>query len=151
MRLVIKAKFVLKDTDHLLRKFHMEAGGQMQASIDTAFLRYSEMYMPYDSGSLIARSYAATVIGSGRVVFTGPYAHYLYHGEIYGPNIPVFDDDSGEPTRFFSPKNRKKYPTGRPLRFSPDKNPNAQAHWAEVAKANHMNAILEEARKAAKR
>ena len=58
MRAVIKAKFVLKDTDHLLRKFHMEAGGQMQASIDTAFLRYSEMYMPYDSGSLIARSYA---------------------------------------------------------------------------------------------
>ena len=30
MRAMIKAKFVLKDTDHLLRKFHMEAGGQMQ-------------------------------------------------------------------------------------------------------------------------
>lgn len=151
MRAVIKAKFVLKDTDHLLRKFHMEAGGQMQEVIDEKVIEYSIPYCPFDTGTLAYSPYIASMIGSGRVVYPGPYAHYLYHGEIYGPNIPVFDDDSGEPTRFFSPKNRKKYPTGRPLRFSPDKNPNAQAHWAEVAKANHMNAILEEARKAAKR
>ncbi len=151
MRTVIKAKFVLKDTDHLLRKFHMEAGGQMQEVIDEKVIEYSIPYCPFDTGTLAYSPYIASMIGSGRVVYPGPYAHYLYHGEIYGPNIPVFDDDSGEPTRFFSPKNRKKYPTGRPLRFSPDKNPNAQAHWAEVAKANHMNAILEEARKAAKR
>lgn len=151
MRAVIKAKFVLKDTDHLLRKFHMEAGGQMQEVIDEKVIEYSIPYCPFDTGTLAYSPYIASMIGSGRVVYPGPYAHYLYHGEIYGPNIPVFDDDSGEPTRFFSPKNRKKYPTGRPLRFSPDKNPNAQAHWAEAAKANHMNAILEEARKAAKR
>ena len=144
MRTVIKAKFVL-------RKFHMEAGGQMQEVIDEKVIEYSIPYCPFDTGTLAYSPYIASMIGSGRVVYPGPYAHYLYHGEIYGPNIPVFDDDSGEPTRFFSPKNRKKYPTGRPLRFSPDKNPNAQAHWAEVAKANHMNAILEEARKAAKR
>lgn len=151
MRTMIKAKFVLKDTDHLLRKFHMEAGGQMQEVIDEKVIEYSIPYCPFDTGTLAYSPYIASMIGSGRVVYPGPYAHYLYHGEIYGPNIPVFDDDSGEPTRFFSPKNRKKYPTGRPLHFSPDKNPNAQAHWAEVAKANHMNEILEEARKAAKR
>lgn len=151
MRTMIKAKFVLKDTDHLLQKFHMEAGGQMQEVIDEKVIEYSIPYCPFDTGTLAYSPYIASMIGSGRVVYPGPYAHYLYHGEIYGPNIPVFDDDSGEPTRFFSPKNRKKYPTGRPLHFSPDKNPNAQAHWAEVAKANHMNEILEEARKAAKR
>ena len=148
MRLIIHAKFELKDTQHLLEKFHMEPGGQMQASIDTAVLRYSEMYMPYDSGSLIARSYSSTVVGSGRVVFPGPYAHYLYHGEVYGPNIPIFEDDSGIPTTYRSPP--KKYPTGRAIHFSPDKNPNAQAHWTEVAVANHWKDILAEARKAAK-
>lgn len=151
MRRIINAKFVLKDTDHLLRKFHMEAGGQMQSVIDEKFIEACKPYTPWRTGSLWNRAESTTVKGSGKIIFPGPYAHYLYHGEIYGPNIPVFDDDSGEPTRFFSPKNRKKYPTGRPIRFSPDKNPNAQAHWAEVAKANHMNEILEEARKAAKR
>ena len=150
MRLIIHAKFELKDDQHLLKKFHMEPGGAMQAAVDTAVLRYSEMYMPYDSGSLIARSYSSTVVGSGRVVFPGPYAHYLYHGEVYGPNIPIFEDDSGIPTTYRSPKNKKKYPTGRPIKFSPDKNPNAQAHWTEVAVVNHWKDIIAEARKAAR-
>lgn len=150
MRLIIHAKFELKDTNHLLKKFHMEDRGKMQAAIDTAVLRYSGMYMPMDSGSLIARSHSATIIGSGRVVFPGPYAHYLYHGEVYGPNIPIFEDDSGIPTTYRSPKNKKKYPTGRALNIKTDKNPQATSHWWEVAKANHLDAILEEARKAAR-
>lgn len=150
MRLIIHAKFELKDTNHLLKKFHMEDRGKMQEAIDTAVLRFSEMYMPKDSGSLIARSWDATVKGSGRVVFPGPYAHYLYHGEVYGPSFPIFDDDSGEPTTFRSRKNQKKYPTGRALNFKPDNNPQATSHWWEAAKANHLDAILEEARKAAR-
>ena len=149
MRLIIKAKFEMKDTEHLLAKFELQKGGKVQAAIDTAFLRYSEMYMPFDSGSLIARSYSSTVIGSGKIIFPGPYAHYLYHGEIYGPNIPIFEDDSGIPTTYRSPKNKKKFPTGRPLQFSKDKNPNAQAHWAEVTIQNHIKEIMEVARKAA--
>lgn len=148
MRLIIHAKFEMKDTSHMLMKFGMEKGGRVQQAIDTSALRYSEMYMPMDSGSLIKRSYAATVIGSGRIVFPGPYAHYLYHGEVYGPNIPIFDDDSGIPTSYWSPK--KKYPTGRELNIKIDKNPHATSHWWDVAKANHLKDIFEEARKAAR-
>ena len=150
MRLIIKAKCFLPDTNHLLAAHGLDKGGRVQQAIDTAALRYSEMYMPMDSGNLIKRSYAATVIGSGRIVFPGPYAHYLYYGEVYGPNIPIFEDDSGIPTTYRSPKNKKKYPTGRALNIKTDKNPNACSHWWEVAKANHMKDILEEARKAAK-
>ena len=145
MRLIIHAKFELKDTNHMLKKFHMEDRGRMQAAIDTAVLRYSEMYMPMDSGSLIARSYSATVIGSGRVVFPGPYAHYLYHGEVYGPNIPVFEDDSGVPTRWFSPPGRKKTPTGRSLTYATDVNPLAGSFWFERMKADHLEDIKKEA------
>ena len=148
MRLIIKAKFEIKDTEHLLRKFGLEKGGRVQQVVDTSVLRYSEMYMPKDSGSLIKRTYQATVIGSGKIIFPGPYAHYLYHGEVYGPNIPIFEDDSGIPTTYRSPK--KKYPTGRPLTFSKDKNAQATDHWFEYAKANHMKNIIAEARKAAR-
>ena len=150
MRLIIKAKCFLPDTNHLLAAHGLDKGGRVQQAIDTAALRYSEMYMPMDSGNLIKRSYAATVIGSGRIVFPGPYAHYLYYGEVYGPNIPIFEDDSGIPTTYRSPKNKKKYPTGRALKIKTDKNPHATSHWWEAAKANHMNDILEEARKAAR-
>ena len=150
MRVIIKAKFVLNDTAHLLTKFGMQKSGRVQAAIDNAALRYSEMYMPLDSGSLIARTYEATVVGSGKIVFPGPYAHYLYHGEVYGPNIPIFDDGSGIPTRYFSPRGKKKFPTGIALNIKIDKNPNATSHWWDVAKANHLKEIIEEARKAAK-
>ena len=149
MRVIIKAKFVLNDTNHLLAKFNMQKGGRVQAAIDNAALRYSEMYMPLDSGSLIARTYETTVVGSGKIVFPGPYAHYLYYGEIYGPNIPIFEDDSGIPTRYISPKGKKKFPTGRALDIKIDKNPNATSHWWDVAKANHLKEIIAEARKAA--
>lgn len=148
MRLVIKAKCFLKDTNHLLRKFGLEKGGEVQEVIDMASLRYSAMYMPMNSGNLIKRSWLSTDLGSGRLIFPGPYAHYLYYGEVYGPNIPIFDDDSGIPVTYRSPKNKKKYPTGRALQYSKDPNPHACSHWWEVAKANHIKDILEEARKA---
>lgn len=148
MRIIIHAKCFLQDDQHLLEKFGMEKGGRVQQAIDTASLRYSEIYMPKDSGSLIKRTFDETVIGSGKLVFPGPYAHYLYHGEVYGPNIPIFEDDSGIPTTYRSPK--KKYPTGRALSIKLDKNPHATSHWWEVAKSNHFKQIIQEARKAAR-
>ena len=149
MKAIIKAKCFAPDTEHTLQKFDLQSGGKVQAVIDNAVLRFSAPYMPMDTGSLIKRSYAATVIGSGRVVFPGPYAHYLYYGEVYGPNIPVFEDGSGEPTRFFSPPGQTKHPTGRKLQYSTDMNPLAGPFWFERMKADHREDILQEAKNAA--
>lgn len=148
MRLIIEAKCFLKDDEHLINKFGLAPGGRAQRAVDTSSLRYSEKYMPMRSGSLIKRTYSETVVGSGELVFPGPYAHYLYHGEVYGPSFPIFDDDSGEPTMWRSRKNIKKHATGKPLNISTEKNPNATSHWWEVAKANHWKQILVEAQKA---
>lgn len=68
-----------------------------------------------------------------------------------GPNIPIFEDDSGEPTRFFSPKGKKKHLTGAELKYRTDKNPLAGSFWIERMKADHMDDILKEAQNNVKR
>lgn len=139
------------DTQKLLEKFNLESGGQVQRVIDAAVIRYDMPYVPWDTGTLARSPYSVTDIGSGEVIYPGPYAHYQYYGEIYGPNIPVFEDNTGEPTRYFSPKGREKHPTGRPLQYSPEPNSLAGSYWFERMKADHLDDIVDEAKKAVRR
>lgn len=132
------------------RRLHLEPGGAVQMAIDNAVMKYAQPFIPFDSGQLAKSCYTATVAGSGVVEWPGPYAHYMYMGEVYGPNIPVFDDNSGVPTRFFSPPKKKKHPTGRALDYKLDKNPLAGPRWIEPMKAAYMGNILQEAQNAMK-
>lgn len=135
------------DTSGLLETLGLQEGGRVQKVIDKSVIDYCIPYVPHDTGALEISAYSATEIGSGEVVYPGPYAHYMFYGEVYGPNIPVFVDDSGEPAYFFSPPGRKKHPTGRALQYNRDVNPLAGAFWAQRMAADHMNDILEEAKK----
>ena len=139
-----------KSKAELLQRYNLETGGKVQQVIDKAVIDKSAAYVPFDSGTLANSAYGATQIGSGKIVYPGPYAHYQYYGEVYGPNIPVFDDDSGTPTRFFSRPGEKKHPTGRPLHYKTDVNPLAGSFWFERMKADHLNEIVQEAEDAAK-
>ena len=135
----------------LLAQFGLEEGGIVQQVIDKSVIDYCMPYVPHDTGTLETSPYAVTAIGSGEVVYPGPYAHYMYYGEVYGPNIPVFIDDSGEPAYFFSPPGEKKHPTGKQLQYSTDYNPLAGPFWLERMKADHLQDIIEEARKNVRR
>ena len=141
--------FMPKDTAKMLKKFNLEKGGLVQQTIDKTVIDYDLAYAPWETGSLAKSAYGATQIGSGRVVYPGPYAHYQYYGEIYGPNIPVFEDDTGVPTRFFSPPGQKKHPTGRSLNHATDVNPLAGPFWFERMKADRMQDIVQEAKNVA--
>ena len=132
----------------LLEKYGLNRGGRVQQVIDKAVIDWNLKYVPWETGTLGKSAYAATEIGSGRVVYPGPYARYLYYGEVYGPNIPVFEDDTSEPTRYYSPPGRSKSPTGRSLTYSKDVNPLAGAFWNERMKADHLQDIIEEAKDA---
>ena len=143
---IFKVRVVFNGSDDLLHKHHLEKGGLVQQTIDKSVIDWNLQYVPWKTGSLGKSAYSATQIGSGKVIYPGPYARYLYYGEVYGPNIPVFDDDSGVPTRFFSPPGRKKHPTGRALQYRTDVNPLAGSHWFERMKADHREDILREAK-----
>jgi hypothetical protein len=137
----------LADSSDLLQRFHLEKGGLVQQVIDKSVIDWDLQYCPWETGTLAKSAYTNTEIGSGKVVYRGPYAHYLYYGEVYGPNFPIFEDNTGEPTGFRSPP--KKYPTGRQLQYSTDVNPLAGSFWFERMKADHKDDILKEARSAA--
>lgn len=141
--------FMPRDTATLLRRFNLEKGGKVQQVIDTKVIEFDEDYAPWDSGTMAKSAYGATQIGSGKVIYPGPYAHYMYYGEVYGPNIPVFEDDSGVPMRFFSPPGRKKHPTGRAMKYKTDVNSLAGPFWFERMKADRMQDIVQEAKNAA--
>lgn len=149
IKLDMQKSFMPKDVASMLRKFNLEQGGKVQQVIDKSVIDYCLQYVPWETGTLGKSAYGATQIGSGKVVYPGPYAHYLYYGEVYGPNIPVFEDDSGVPTRFFSPPGRKKHPTGRELQYATDVNPLAGSYWFERMKADHMKDIIREAKNVA--
>ena len=149
MATTIKAKIDWHGQADLLKKANLEKGGLVQQAIDKAVIDWNMQYCPMETGTLAKSPYSVTEIGSGKVIYPGPYSRYLYYGEVMGPNIPVFDDDSGEPTRFFSPPGQKKHLTGRQLQFSTDLNPLAGAFWFERMKADHTDDILKEAKSVA--
>ncbi|MBR2797277.1 MAG: hypothetical protein IKE17_05970 [Clostridia bacterium] len=123
----------------------LEDGGRVQKAIDKAVIDYSLPYWAWETGTMARGAYAATRYGSGQVIWPGPYAGYQYRGIVYGPNIPVFEDNTGIPTRFFSIPGSKKHPTGKKLKYSTDTNPLAGAFPIERMKADRMEDILTEA------
>lgn len=145
----VRKVFMPQNTAAMLARFNLETGGKVQQAIDKAVIDYNMTYVPWETGTLARSAYNATQIGSGKVVYPGPYAHYMYYGEVYGPNIPVFDNESDTPTRFFSPPGKKKHPTGRALKYATDVNALAGSFWFERMKADHMQDIIREAKDAA--
>lgn len=145
--MILTAKVGLQfDEAAALERLNLQSGGLVQQTIDKSVIDWNLQYCPWETGNQAKSAYTATQIGSGRVIYPGPAAHYLYYGEVYGPNIPIFDDDSGEPTGFFSPPNKKKHPTGKALEYSTDVNPLAGAFWFERMKADHLEDIVREAK-----
>ena len=137
--------FITPDVNKMLSRLNLESGGKVQQAIDKAVIDWNLQYAPWETGLLAKSPYAVTDIGSGTVVYPGPYAHYQYYGEVYGPNIPIFDDDTG-PSGWFSPPGREKHPTGRDLQYKTDMNPLAGSFWHERMKADHIDDIVQEAR-----
>ena len=139
-------KFDIGDEQDLLQALNLQSGGKVQQVIDKAVIDLSLPYCPWDTGTLARSPYIASEIGQGQVIYSGPQARYLYYGAVYGPNIPIFEDDSGEPTGWWSPPGKKKHPTGKKLTYNTDTNPLAGPFWVDRMKADHLKDIIEEAK-----
>ena len=139
-------KLVWKST---FGKENTERFTTVQKYVDSECIRLMVPYTPMRTGILAKGAVLGTKIGSGEIHYTVPYARYQYYGEVYGPNIPVFEDNSGTPTRFWSPPGQTKHPTGRQLTYSTEINPLAGSHWFERMKADHAEDIVEVAKSVA--
>ena len=129
------------DPNDILAHFGLEDHGRVQKAIDNAVIRYTAPYWAADTGILKDSATTATDVGSGIITYPGPYAHYMYYGVLY-------TDELG---RVFVGKGEKKpVNTGIPLNYKKDVNPLAGSFPFERMKADHLEDILEEARRVAR-
>lgn len=91
--------------------------------IHQAFYKMCDPYVPFGDGTL-----AQTVeITPKYVRYKSPYAHYMYEGIVYGPNIPIIQN--GQIVGWFSRPGVQKHPTGAMINYSKDRHPLATRHW----------------------
>lgn len=145
MKIEFDARLELDDLNAILARRGLLPGGRVQTVVDEAVLRYCAPKVPFDTGYLIRQALQTSIIGQGLIVYGTPYARYLYYGEVYGPNIPIFE--AGELAGFYSPPGQKKHPTGRALTYQGA--PERGAFWFERMKAEHREDIVREAAAAA--
>ena len=64
----------LRTNEEILANHGLNNGGRVQKFIDSEVLRRSDKYTPKRTGELIRSGTRGTVIGSGRIIYTAPYA-----------------------------------------------------------------------------
>lgn len=116
------------DTDHLSNKIKAA-----QIALNMQIVADSEPYVPFRQGALRSSVRYPQGIDGGEIEYNTPYAHYLYTGEVYGPNIPI-KDAQGNIIGWRSPP--KKSPTGRRLQYHTK---GTSDHWFDRAKQEHLN------------
>lgn len=136
----MKDNEIIFNLDDCLRALGLDEKGRVQQVVDNEVLRVCDPYVPMDEGNLKDAAIAATVIGSGEVVYPGPYAHYMWEGILY------VDPETGSP---YAKQNAIKIPTEKKLQYqgAPMRGP----HWVDRAmEAGGLEKVEAEARKAVK-
>ena len=111
------------NTRKLAYQFRQLADDYSMVQVHNLFAKMCDPYVPMETGTL---SQGATIY-KDKVVWPGPYGRYMYMGEVYGPNIPIFED--GVLVGFFSPPGQKKKPTGRDIQYNKEYHPLASKEW----------------------
>ena len=93
-------------------------------------------FCPFREGALYNQVNITGGGGNAVIEHTVPYAHYLYEGEVYGPNVPIMQ--GGEVVGYFSPK-APKHPTGKMLHYSGM----GSRHWDEAAKPSMFLLLIQ--------
>lgn len=113
------------DVKKLQQQFDSLKDDDCMYQVHNLFAKMCDPYVPMQEG-VLSQS-VALGIAAHSITYYGPYAHYQYVGEVYGPNIPIMED--GIITGWFSPPNQKKHPTGRDIQYDTEKHPLASKEW----------------------
>lgn len=120
---------------------------EAQKLLNLAVRTDCEPLVPLMNGQLRRSATFPEGVYGGVLEYNTPYAHYLYEGRVYGPNIPIKDSE-GNITGWFSPPGQAKHPTGKKIQYH---EPGTADHWFEKAKERHgdkwLRLVREEAGK----
>ncbi len=126
----IETRLILNNLQTILAARSLQTGGQVQQYIDSEVLRLSDPYLPHNSGGLKDAGIDGTKIGSGQVIWNGPYARYLYYGKLMVGSNGSSWVRHGE----------KKHLTDKNLTYQGA--PKRGSYWFERMKAAHRKEIL---------
>ena len=99
-------------------------------------------YVPMKSGTLFQQTTITSGQNWGQIEHTVPYARYVYYGEVYGPNYPIFQ--AGQIVGWYSPRGRAKHPTGRKMQYNRSLHPMATAEWDKAAEPQQRPKLIRE-------
>jgi len=143
MHFKVDASFSLKQKKQIKEELGINPGGVVQRVIDRSTIHYLRLFMPMDSGMMMANTRSPK---PGLVTVETPYAHYMNEGILYVDpkyDIGAFHDPvSG---RYWSRPNVKKVPSTRKLQYHGGAN--RGAHFVERTLTEKFDDILNEARK----
>lgn len=98
--------------------------------------RLTVKFVPMESGNLSE----AVRIRPKEVEFISPHAHYQHEGKVMGPTYPI--KRNGVVVGFYSKPGKRKHYTGKKLKYSKARHPQATANWTEVSKRKNGKKIV---------
>lgn len=105
---------MLKPISEIKANLGIEPNGRIEKFFTATCAKHMDKYVPYDNGTL--RNY---VIQGTNIIYNQPYAHYMYKGDVMGPNIPIKEGNTI--VGWFSPKGKAKRYTGKKLKYNQSK------------------------------
>ena len=131
----MKVEFNISTAETIKRNHGLQPGGSVQKLVDGECMRYMGDYMPRrQAGELEHMMVMDTVIGSGQIDISGPYAHYLHEGILY------VSPTTGSA---WAKKNEIKIPTDQELTYAGA--PVRGKKFFDRMKADHKDDILQAA------
>ena len=119
-----------------------------QDALDSQVWADIQNYMPRDTSALIQQTNIVNQSVRGEVYFMPPnsdYGHYQWAGIKYVDPVYGVGGFYSEDYGWWSRPGVQKVPSNEPLHYS---DPNARAHWDEVAFENHADQWVEVVRRA---
>lgn len=140
----VVANLNIEDVKTMLEKRGLGPSKDVQKVIDSECIRLMKPYTPNLNGVLIDSATRNTVIGSGKIVQSTPYARYQYYGNLMVDPITLkgsfYDPKTG---RHWSRPGVSKImdPQERTLVNNKVKSPLAGSHWFERMAKDHTQDI----------
>lgn len=91
----------------------IEPNGKVNQFATKRVAEHMDKYVPLDRGGL---AYDNRIIGTNKITYASPYAHYMYVGKVMGANIPIKENNMI--VGWFSPKGKSKHYTGKDINYS---------------------------------
>ena len=136
------------DENQAIKDLGLEDTGIVQRKVDSTFIHYMRLKMPFDSGMMISNTRA---IQPGLVIVDTPYAHYMNTGVLYvnpkydSSGFPIYQN--GVLTGFKGYKG-KRVPTTRLLKYH--SGPNRGARFVERTILENTDDLVKVAQRSVK-